>query len=341
MKTENEKKNGGVKDAEVDGKDPKVFANLTFDKGFKIVLGTEGRSEKLLMALLNRLLDLKIVDLRFTQTEKLGLTEDDGESYFDVYCKDKYGRRFLVEMQMSSQPHFNKRSVYYSSFAVQDQARDAKRRQKEEGRKWDYDFDPVYMISFLNYKSPISEASSEDPESSYISHYIYRSRATGKALEDDTNLIFIDLYRFRKSFEDCTSDIDKWLFSIKYMHQLNDFPNGIDGTELEDLYDEAKLAAWKPDLRTKYERFMGNKHDWDVSLQYEKDLAREEGLAEGRERGLAEGREKGIELGLEEGRAEGRAEANREVAKSLLQQGIDVQAIVRATGLSVEELRAL
>ena len=54
---------GGVKDAEAMGQEPKEFANLTYDSGFKIVFGTEGKSERLLMLLLNRLLGMKIVSV--------------------------------------------------------------------------------------------------------------------------------------------------------------------------------------------------------------------------------------------------------------------------------------
>ncbi len=319
----------GVQDVKAVAKEPRVFANLTYDKGFKIVFGTEGKSERILKSLLNRLLNLKIVELSFSPTEKQGLTEEDAESRFDVYCKDRYGRRFLVEMQMKNQPHFNKRAVYYSSFAVQDQARDARNQQKDEGDKWDYDFDPVYVISFINSKNNMSEDPGDEAVNPYISHYVYRSKATGKALEDDTNLIFIDLHRFRKSFDECESDFDKWMFSIKNMHKLKDFPVGIDGTDLEELYDEAKLAAWKPELRTKYEILMGNQHDWEVSTQYELKLAK----AAAREEGLAEGRA--------EGRAEGEVNKAIQIAGNMKSDGMDVRRIACLTGLSVEEVEAL
>ncbi len=356
---------GGVKDAEAVAEDQKVFAKLTFDKGFKIVLGTEGRSEKILIPLLNRLLDLKIVDIQFLQTEKMGLTEEEEASVFDLYCRDEQGRRFLIEMQMCNQPHFNKRSGYYLSLAVLDQAREARKRMKEAGKKWDYDYEPVYVISFLNSRNDISENPDDVRVNPYVSHYITMSVATGKALGDGHNRVFIDLYRFRKGFDECENDLERWLFSIKNMHTLRDFPTGVDGTELKELYYEAKLAAWKPELRTKYERFMANKHDWDVSLQYEKELAREEGLAEGREEGLEIGKAEGMVKGLEEGRAKGRVEGRaegraegrvegraegrvegrmegiKENARKMKELGYDLLAIEQITGLSVEEIKGL
>ncbi len=285
------------------------------------MLGTEGRSERILIPLLNRILDMKIVDLQFLQTEKMGLTEEEEAAVFDVYCKDELGRRYLIEMQMCNQPHFNKRSGYYMSLAVLDQAREARKRYKKMGKKWNYDYEPVYVISFLNSMNNISEDPDDPRVNPYISEYITRSVATGKVLGDNQNRVFIDLYRFQKEFEECRNDLERWLFSIKNMHTLMNFPAGINGTELEELYDEAKLAAWKPELRTKYERFMATEHDREVSLQYEKELSRAEGLAEG----LAEGREEGT----------------IQVARKMKELGIEDSLIAQSTGLSIEEVQAL
>ncbi len=316
---------GGVKDAEVVAVEPKVFAQLTYDKGFKIVFGTEGKSEKILIPLLNKILNLRIVDVQFLQTEKMGLTEEDAKSVFDVYCKDEYGRRFLVEMQMGGQRYFNMRSSIYLALAVLDQSRDAKRRYEEADKEWNYFFESVYLIAFLNKKNNISEDPDDPRVNPYISRYITRSLATGKDLEDGTNRVFVDLYRFRKTFEECSNDLERWLYSIKNMHLLKESPDGIDGTELEELYFESKLAAWNPDLRTKYERLMGNERDRRLDVLYEKELSREEGLEEG----------------LVKGRAEGILEANRNTARNMLAKGMSITDIAEVTGLSPEEVEVL
>ena len=64
------------------------------------------------------------------------MTEDDDRAIFDVYCEDADGVRFLVEMQNWSQHYFNKRAVYYSTYAIQDQAaREKKHQQKTLGKE--------------------------------------------------------------------------------------------------------------------------------------------------------------------------------------------------------------
>lgn len=103
------------------------FVNPLLDKGFKITLGSVG-SEEHLKNLLNRILPgINIVNLRYINTERHGMTVEEGKSVFDVYCEDSDGVKFLVEMQNWSQQYFNKRAVYYSTFAVQDQASIEKR----------------------------------------------------------------------------------------------------------------------------------------------------------------------------------------------------------------------
>ena len=45
--------------------------------------------------------------------------------------------------------------------------------------------------------------------------------------------------------------------------------------------------------------------------------------------------------GIEEGRKEGRKEASLQVAKNMLQQGLDISIIAAATGLPEDEIRSL
>ncbi len=310
------KRGRGVKDAETMTGGPNEFVNLTYDSGFKIVFGTEGKSERLLMMLLNHVLGMKVVSVKYLPTERLGLTEEESKSFFDVYCKDTSGRRFLIEMQMWSQHYFHKRAVYYSSLSVQDQARVEKKSQKEHGRPWDYYFAPVFQVSFLNFPNTIVDTK-DDGASPYISHYVYRSKDTGRELGDDTNIIFIDLQKFRKDFDECEDMCEKWLYSIRNMHLLKERPAGVEGTELDELYDEAHYAAWPAEKRSLYERHIMNKNDYDNILceRYE------DGFADGRE----EGREEGVRI----------------VASKMKERGIDPAVIADVTGLPVDVCRSL
>ena len=75
------------------------------------------------------------------------------------------------------------------------------------------------------------------------------------------------------------------------------------------------------------------------------DTAKAEGLAEGfgkgRVEGHAEGLVEGRAEGLAKGRAEGRSETLVEVAKNLLSIGTPIESIMKATGMTEDEIKDL
>ena len=71
------------------------------------------------------------------------------------------------------------------------------------------------------------------------------------------------------------------------------------------------------------------------------DTAKAEGLAEGFGKGRVEGHAEGRAEGLVEGRAEGRAETLVEVAKNLLSIGTPIESIMKATGMTEDEIKDL
>ena len=110
---------------------------------------------------------------------------------------------------------------------------------------------------------------------------------------------------------------EKWLYSIRNMHLLKERPEGIEGTELEELYDEAHYAAWPAEKRMYYERYIMNRNDIEniICEHYE------EGLAVGRE----EGREEGLVL----------------AARNMKMQGLPLDMIMAVTGLSEDACKVL
>lgn len=322
------------------------YADLTMDKGFKIVLGQTG-SEEVLKHLLNRMLGTKISWLEYRNTEHPGMTEDERSSRFDVYCEDEDGTCFQVEMQNWSQKFFNKRAVYYSSLILQDQAAKAQRQARQKLFKWDYDFKPLYVVSFLNFKNWTAENLGEK-QNEYISIYRYSDIETKNELGDGTNLVFVDLYRFSKSIEECDSLDEIWLYSIKNMFSLGSCPEEVKGTEIEDLFIRSELAKMTKEQRIKYEEEVMTRNDILNSIAEQLEDARKEateigraegmavGIEEGREKGLAEGREEGRKEGREEGREEGRAKT-REIARRLIAEGMPVEKVADITGIDASE----
>ncbi len=70
----------------------------------------------------------------------------------------------------------------------------------------------------------------------------------------------------------------------------------------------------------------------DMKTQADRD-GREEAFDEGKAEGMAEGKA--------EGKAEGILEGKKEIARQLVLQGVPIDAISKATGLSTSEIKCL
>ena len=94
---------------------------------------------------------------------------------------------------------------------------------------------------------------------------------------------------------------------------------------------------------------MNTERDTYNQIEYARETGREEGREEGlkvgREEGLEEGHKKGHKEGKEEGLKEGRAEGVKQnsfdIAKRMLEKGIDIGTISELTGLTEKEISEL
>jgi len=120
------------------------YINPFTDFGFKRLFGEEP-NKYLLLDFSNEILKNqqgKIIDLTYLKTEKLGISEQDRRAIFYLYCENEKGEKSIVEMQKSKQNFFNDRSIYYSTFPIQEQA------QKSD---WNYELKAVYTIGILDF----------------------------------------------------------------------------------------------------------------------------------------------------------------------------------------------
>ena len=74
-----------------------------------------------------------------------------------------------------------------------------------------------------------------------------------------------------------------------------------------------------------------------MTLEQEKELAREDGYQQGKAEGIAQGKAEGIVQGKSEGIVQGKTE----VALTMLKKGFDVSVIMEITGLSECDIRKL
>ena len=290
------------------------YINFYTDFAFKKLFGTEINKD-LLISFLNALLQGReeIKDISYLNTEHLGTQEYDRRAVFDVYCTNEQGEYFLVEMQKGEQQFFKDRSLYYSSFAIREQA---------PRGNWDYGLKGIYTIGILNFCFH-----SQDP--SYYHEVKLMDTATEEVFYDKLTFIYLEMPKFTKTESELETLFDKWLYAIRNLASLMDRPRALQEKVFQHLFEAAELAKFDPKDRYAYEESLKNYRDWYSVMK----TAEMKGHAAGHAAGLEEGRA--------EGRAEGAHEAKLSAAAKLKNMGLPISDIVKATGLTVDEITQL
>jgi predicted transposase/invertase (TIGR01784 family) len=281
------------------------FIDPFLDHSFKIIFGSE-ENKLVLIDFLNKLLkgERQIEDVQFMNKEQVEDREYSRAAIYDVFCKDKNGEYFIVEMQNDYQANFVKRMVYYSSECLVHQA--------EVGGDWEFNLKPVYCIAFTNFTNERRIGND------VVERYAICNTKTGKTAVDNVlNLIFIQLPLFNKSVDECENDFEKWLYVLKNMDVLERLPKTFNCEafrKLREISDVSKLSEadrlWYKKTQRDY---------WDLK-----------GVIEGAE-------EKGVERGMEKGITQGKLA----VARNLKKMKISPNVISSATGLSIDEINAI
>lgn len=290
------------------------FINPFTDYGFKKIFGQE-ISKDLLIDFLNDLLEGErvITNLTFLNNEQIPVWEDARALIYDIHCITDTGEKIIVEMQNKSQAYFKERALFYLSHAVA--------RQGQTGGEWMFDIKAVYGVFFMNFLLKDNVKLRTD--------VILADRDTGELFTDKMRQIFIALPVFDKEEDECETDFERWIYTLKNMETLKRMPFKARKAVFEKLEEIADVASLSEEEHELY---------WKSINAYRTHLcvleaSKEEGRIEGREEGRIEGRE--------EGREEGRKEAELAIARSLKQRGIPVEVITDTTGITSEEIAAL
>lgn len=335
-----------------------MYAELLCDFMFKRLFGSEANKD-ILIGFLNMLLDdVEIVHVDFISTEHLGLTEQDRKAVFDISCRCLDGRSFIIEMQKGYQRHFRERAVYYTTYPINAQGREAREKYIKEnpdnetmsGFSWDYNLKPVTVVAVLNFRFEHSESW---PSDRYHSSYRLREDVSGEVMTEVLRFVFLELGRFRKRIWELESVFDKWMYLLKHMHELESIPEKFSDPLFRRLFMLSEIANFTPMELEQYENSLKDMSDYyNIIRTAEEDAeqrglakglakglaqGREEGREEGLEAGLQQGREEGLEQGLQQGREEGREEGKAKAIATMLASGISVETIATAFGMTVEE----
>ncbi|MFZ1569995.1 MAG: Rpn family recombination-promoting nuclease/putative transposase [Thiolinea sp.] len=291
-----------------------VYLNPLTDFGFKKLFGEEPNKD-LLISFLNTLLPEhhQVSELTYTKNEYQGISAADRKVIFDLNCMSPSGERFIVELQRMKQIYFKDRSLFYSTFAIQEQAKRG---------DWNYKLAAVYTIGILDFLI-------DDHEQDVLYHAQLKDQHN-RLFYDKLNFIYLVLPRFNLQRHELVTLQDKWLFAFKHLHELDQVPAELHERIFQRLFSIAKIAQLPPEERQGYERSLKDYRDFKSA----QDTVHLEGYQEGIEEGL----EKGKQMGLEEGALK----KAQEVARHLLQLGsLPAEHIAQVAGLSLDEVLRL
>ncbi len=256
------------------------YINPFTDFGFKRLFGEEPNKD-LLLDFLNELLkdqQGEIVDLNYLKTEQLGKTEIDRKAIFDLYCENEKGEKFIVEMQKSKQNFFKDRSVYYSTFPIQEQA---------EKSDWNYELKAVYTIGILDF---IFDSDKKDTIK-YRYDVKLQDIETNKTFYDKLTFIYFEMPKFNKSVDQLETRFDKWLYVLKNLHKLDRLPEKLREKTFEKVFEIAEISKFTREEYISYEDSLKYYRDLKNSL----DTAFDEGILKNR----LETVKKSIEIGID------------------------------------------
>lgn len=283
------------------------YINPLTDFGFKKLFGIEPNKE-LLIDFLNQLLPPvhQIKELTYTKNEHLGGAEYERKAIFDLYCESQSGEKFIVELQKAKQNFFKDRSVYYSTFPIQEQAKKS---------EWNFKLSAVYTIGILDF---VFEEHKNQKE---LLHTVKLKDQNGAIFYDKLTYIYIELPKFTKSDTELQTRFDKWLYVFRHLANLQNRPAILQERVFEKLFEIAEIAKFTPEEKGQYEE----------SLKYYRDLKNV--VDSSKEEGIIEGKIEGI--------IEGKNERSIEVAKEMKTDGVSIDKISKYTGLSEKAIQDL
>lgn len=276
------------------------YISLLTDFGFKRIFGTD-LNKDLLINFLNSLFNGEevIKDVNYLNSENVGDVFTERKAIFDVYCENEQGEKFIVEMQNAYQTFFKDRSLFYSTFPIREQA--------PKGSDWNFCLKKVYVVALLNFKM-----SDEAFDTSDTIHTIaLMDTKTNKIFNAKLIFKYVEVGRFDKTDEELTSLSDKWMFVLKNLSRLNNRPSSLREKIFSRLFDAAAIARFTPTELREYED----------SLKAYRDIKNSLDTAE------AKGREEGINI------------ANLAIAKRMLSDGMDMELVLKYTGLTEEQIK--
>jgi predicted transposase/invertase (TIGR01784 family) len=230
------------------------------DFGFKKLFGEECNKD-LLLDFLNELLhkeEGKIVSLSYLKTERLGISEESRKAVFDLYCENEKGEKFIVELQKSKQEYFKDRTLYYSTFAITDQA--------IPGDKWNFKLKDVYVVAILNFVLEENKTNTDK----YRYDVMLKDIETNDVFYEKLKYVYLEMPKFKKEVDELETHFEKWMYVLKNLKRLENIPDKLREHIFEKMFAVAEIAKLTKEEYKAYVMSLNSYRDLNNCLDYAK-----------------------------------------------------------------------
>jgi predicted transposase/invertase (TIGR01784 family) len=250
--------------------------------------------KEILISFLNSVLssDIKDVDIKEEKLQRDKI--DDKLGILDIKATLDTGEKINIEVQQLNQYNMIKRTLFYWSklYTENFKARDDYKQLTK-----------AITINILGFDLL-------DSESYHSSYHVYED-TTFKRLNDDLEIHFIELPKFKKIKKDLHNPLHRWLLFLQ---------EDVEPKVLEEIISMDSV------IKRAEEKLTYLSSDEEFRRLYE---LREKQLRDEISR---------INGAREEGKLEGKLEGKKEVAKKLLKLKTPIEVIAESTGFSKEEI---
>ena len=223
----------------------------------------------------------------------------------DAKCITGDGRYINIEVQKANDDNHLKRVRYNASVLTANVT--------ETGKQFEFvpDICIIFISAFDLFKGNLP-----------LYHVVKTVKETGQVIEDGLTEIYVN----------AAVDDGSKLAKLMKVFTKN------------DVYDDADFPVTS-EIKARFKKDEGGTVKMDATLQKwmqeSEEIGEKRGEKRGREEGIMLGKEEGMMLGKEEGIMLGKEEGAKMIAKTMIDEGLPIELIMRYTGLSEDVVVAL
>ncbi len=296
-----------------------IATHIRFDWAMKRLLRNKSDFD-ILAGFLSELLYEDITIKQILESESNADTELDKTNKVDLLVENNKGERILIEIQNNFESDYFYRILFGVSKVITENLNkgDPYRNIKKViavhivyfdlGQGEDYVYKGLTEFKGIHQNDVLQLSESQ-------------KQSFGKEKVSD---IYPEIYLLKvNNFDDKTKDtLDEWIYFFKNSVIKDEF----NAKGIQKARQEWNVMCLTNEERKVYNRYVSQ-------LQYERSV-----IGGRFEDGKVEGRKEGMEIGLEIGAERGRKKEKIKIAKNLKSMGLDNQAIIQATGLTLTDI---